>query len=310
MSRKGFTPLEAMEQSGSGKRLLTGFTLVEILVALIIMSLLVSLSVVTYQKTIRQTDDRACQQNLQVLAAAIDIYALENNALPLTLSKLSAEQIRLAYLKVVGQPKENSLLAFLNGLGGIKPAIAQSLGKYYGNDPKALRCPADKTTATGTSSYTLDAGPEKTFTNTTDLTAKNTGAIIYDGQSWHKIGIISPTTYQNGITPDGYSGDIVDYSALLGPNAKAVKKVSDLDINPQNGQLEDSECDSTCKAELKKITPLITIIGSGGDQEKVKGCHKVCYDLENLCKNGCLEDVDGCKERCKEAKKNCKARCH
>lgn len=250
MVKKAFAPLKATEQAGNSKSLLTGFTLIEILAALIIMSLLVSLSVVTYQKTIRQTEDRACQQNLQVLAAAIDIYALENNSLPVSLSKLNDEQIRLAHLKVFGQKKENRLLALLKGFWGIKPAIAQSLEKYYGNNPKARRCPADKTVSSDIhyTSYALDAGTGKTFQLIPDLTAKNTGAIVYDTSTWHKQGT---TTYANGITPDGYPGEIEDNSSSA-TITKQVKKVAELDSN-SNGQLEDSECDRACKAELKKI---------------------------------------------------------
>ncbi|MDO8747665.1 MAG: prepilin-type N-terminal cleavage/methylation domain-containing protein [Candidatus Omnitrophota bacterium] len=221
------------------------FTLVEIMIALIIVSVVVSLSIVTFQKTIEANNDKICRQNLKVLQGAIEIYTIENNALPATLSLLTPKQIYLAHEKVIGKPKENRLAGYFNNLIGIKPLFAD-LGKYYGNDPKVRRCPADKTSATGISSYALDAGSVgsgKTFTNTTELTTKNTGAIIYDDQPWH-------ITYANGITPDGYSGDIRDNQSAA-EITKQVRKVAEED-DDEDGELENSECDSKCKAELKK----------------------------------------------------------
>ena len=133
------------------------FTLVEIMIALIIVSVVVSLSIVTFQKTIEANNDRICRQNLKVLQGAIEIYTIENNALPVTLSRLTPEQIHLAYEKVIGKPKENRLAGYFNNLMGVKPLFAD-LGKYYGNDPKVRRCPADKDELTDSNhiSYSLN----------------------------------------------------------------------------------------------------------------------------------------------------------
>ena len=45
----------------------TGFTLVEILAAIIILSILTSLSIVAYQKTLETNDERICQQQQKIL---------------------------------------------------------------------------------------------------------------------------------------------------------------------------------------------------------------------------------------------------
>lgn len=178
------------------------FTLVEIMIALIIVSVLVSLSIITFQKTIEANNDKICRQNLKVLQGAIEIYTIENNALPATLSRLTPEQIHLAYEKVIGKPKENRLAGYFNNLIGIRPAIAQSLGKYYGNDPKVRRCPADKATAIGDSSYIRNPA----FTSKSDLENYPNTVLVSDKDFYHKKDIFSGETYQIGISPNGKYG--------------------------------------------------------------------------------------------------------
>ena len=182
------------------------FTLVEIMIALIIVAVLTSLSIVTFQKTIETNNDRICRQNLKVLQGAYEIYTIENNALPLTLSRLTPRQIHLAYEKVIGKPKENRLAGYFNNLIGIKPAIAQSLGKYYGNDPKVRRCPADKTVSSDSAytSYTLNPA----FTTKDDLDIYPDTVLLSDTTFYHKKDIFSAETYRIGISPSDKYGTI------------------------------------------------------------------------------------------------------
>ncbi len=127
-----------------GKR---SFTLVEILIVLVIVSILASLTITNYQKTVDAQRDKVCQQNLKVLQAAIDIYTLENSALPVSLGQLTPGQIHLAYQKVLGVQKENALLCLLKDIFCLKPAFAtpsgKSFRKYYGGERKVFLCPAD-----------------------------------------------------------------------------------------------------------------------------------------------------------------------
>lgn len=127
----------------------TGFTLVEVLVALIIIAVLAALSITTFQKTVQTHNEKLCQENLKALQGAIEIYTLENNALPVTLSQLTHEQINLAYSKVAGEAKENNFLVFFKNLLGIKPALAVPTlpARYYGSNIKVLKCPGDTTSA-------------------------------------------------------------------------------------------------------------------------------------------------------------------
>ena len=182
------------------------FTLVEIMIALIIVSVVVSLSIVTFQKTIEANNDRICRQKLKVLQGAIEIYALENNALPVTLSRLTPEQIHLAYEKVIGKPKENRLAGFFNNLMGVKPLFAD-LGKYYGNDPKVRRCPADKTVSSDTN-YTSYTKNDDVFKLKENLEEYPDTVLLSDTDYYHKKDMFSGEMYQIGISPNGKYGTI------------------------------------------------------------------------------------------------------
>jgi len=187
------------------------FTLVEIMIALIIVSVVVSLSIVTFQKTIEANNDRICRQNLKVLQGAIEIFTIENDALPVTLSRLTPEQIHLAYEKIVGKPKENRLAGYFNTLLGVKPLFAD-LGKYYGNDPKVRRCPADKIGA-GDSSYLLNTD---VFGLPDDLEKYPNTVLLSDTDFFHKKDIFSSETYRIGISPAGEYGTINQYGGTEG----------------------------------------------------------------------------------------------
>lgn len=183
-----------------------GFTLVEILTALVVLAVLVSISVAAYQKTVQFNEDKICKENQKVLKTAIDIYTMENNALPATLSLISPQQIYLAYQKVTnGRSKTNSLLARLADFLKAKTAIAGDLGKYYGNNPKVLKCPSDKSSSS--ESYTMNTSVFSSKDAYTNSANANT-AVIYDADNYHER-TLSSQTYQIGITPAGTVGEQV-----------------------------------------------------------------------------------------------------
>ena len=243
------------------------FTLVEIMIALIIVSVVVSLSIVTFQKTIEANNDKICRQNLKMLQGAIEIYTLENNALPTTLSRLTPEQIHLAYKKVIGKPKENRLAGYFNNLIGIKPLFAD-LGKYYGNDPKVRRCPADKTTATGESSYILNP----VFTSKDFLENHPDTMLLSDTNLFHKKDIFSGETYRIGISPAGEYGTINQGGVVKGDiyfdTDAASVATTDASFNCANYNGDKGKCkkykkkcewdneDETCKNKLYQGTPI------------------------------------------------------
>ena len=56
-----------------------GFTLMELLIVIIILAILISLSIPTYQKTIERAKDKEAIANLLLIQAAEKIYKLETN---------------------------------------------------------------------------------------------------------------------------------------------------------------------------------------------------------------------------------------
>lgn len=188
-----------------------GFTLVEILAAIIILSILTSLSIVAYQKTLETNDERICQQQQKILQGAIEAYTIENDSLPNELAQLKPEHIHLAYLKITGQRPGNKLMAFWQDFLGTRPATAQTLpelGKYYNYDTRILRCPDDKTASTD-SKYTSYKINTYDFIDTADLKdpVKANTALIYDKDAYHKKAFsLSGEKYQVSTGPTGLYG--------------------------------------------------------------------------------------------------------
>lgn len=163
------------------------FTIVEILVAMIILAILVSVSIAGYQKTLTIHNDRLCEQNLAALEAAIDVYTVEHDAMPDSFAKLEPRHIHLAYQKLYGSRK-NILTACLKVVFGIKPLYAESLERYYNYNKKVLICPADpagKNAASGYSSY--DFNPNSMTVEDLSDYNKDDLALICDHAAYHKV---------------------------------------------------------------------------------------------------------------------------
>ncbi len=135
-----------------------GFTVIEIIIGVVVMTVLGSLSMVGYQRY----QDRAAmlvdETNQKVLQAAVKLYAYDNNALPGSLSDLRHGDLRRAYAFVLEGKRPYTLLAFLGDqLGWVDIAEAAPLpGRYYNNDINTITCPGDPTPpAEGGISYAL-----------------------------------------------------------------------------------------------------------------------------------------------------------
>src|SRR3989338_8794192 len=159
------------------------FTLIEILVGLIIISILAALSMASYRKTIETNNERICRENLKTLWKAIDIYTMENDALPATLAQLTPRQIYLAHSQVVSEQKENLFLSSLRNILGIKPALAQSqpLARYYAGNRNVFCCPADTAAAPPT------AGGCPSAYQATSLCGSYYFVFTSDTVSWNSI---------------------------------------------------------------------------------------------------------------------------
>lgn len=70
-----------------------GFTLIELMTAIFIIALLMSITVPVYKRTVYRTELTACQHNLRNLATAINQYHTENKKYPDTLNEVLKEGI-------------------------------------------------------------------------------------------------------------------------------------------------------------------------------------------------------------------------
>lgn len=198
----------------AGLKLKKSFTLIEILAAVIIIAVLAGFSLVSYQKTLESGDKRVCEKNLQLLQAAIDIYTLENDSLPISLSSIKPQQWQKAYARIESHHSQrNKFLAFIKNIFIIKPATAQSLpslASYYNYEKRILRCPADKPQSpdAGYTSYNLNTSGMQDINSDGKISryelqnSQNANtALVYDRGAYHKRPF-SNETYQIAITPD------------------------------------------------------------------------------------------------------------
>lgn len=241
------------------------FTLVEVLIVLIILAVLASISVVGYQKAINANagDIVQCKNNLEVIAAAIDAYIAETNQPPASLVKLEPRHFYLAYQKVLQKHQRQPLLAFFNGLLGIKPAIAQTLPPaLYGNMHKVLVCPAETNYTTklnnpNYTSYAINTSNDVFDMTTHKLRRLSVYALVYDNADRHPR---SAPEFALGITPGKIKGRKNDND----------HKLSDL---PDTGTGEiDCNVNTDCTARC-----------NDNNHEDCKDCEDEAKDAKKAC---------------------------
>jgi prepilin-type N-terminal cleavage/methylation domain-containing protein len=122
------------------------FTLVEILIAVIILGIILTFAVPTYYNILEKAKSKVCEQNLNVLAEAVEIYALENDSLPASLSQLRQDHLDKAWAKILDKDSLKIKLAYyLVDLDKKGLAYAQTawVERYVGKI-KHLSCPSDQ----------------------------------------------------------------------------------------------------------------------------------------------------------------------
>ena len=135
------------------------FTVLELMVTVVIITIIVSLSSVGYARYKDRAAMLVDETNEKVLMAAVKLYAYDNNALPGSLSQLRDGDLERAYALVTEGKRPYTLLAFAQenlGLFDIAEAVPLP-SRYLGDNPqKILTCPVDSTPpSAGGVSYAL-----------------------------------------------------------------------------------------------------------------------------------------------------------
>ena len=88
-------PIAMLRRAKSSSR--RGFTLIELIIVMAIVSILMAIAVPQYQKSLRRTKETLLHSNLQTLRTVIDEYTFDKKKAPQTLQDLVAE----GYLRAV-----------------------------------------------------------------------------------------------------------------------------------------------------------------------------------------------------------------
>ncbi len=123
-----------------------GFSMMELMIAAVVLVILASVAVAGYAGYRARAAMLVDETNQKVLAAAVKLYAYDNNALPASLSELRPEHLERAFAMVIDGKRPYTLLAFLQEWVTVGVAEAVVLPpRYYNNDDGTLACPMDDT---------------------------------------------------------------------------------------------------------------------------------------------------------------------
>lgn len=137
------------------KRTRVGFTMMELMIATVVLLILASVAVAGYQGYRDRAAMLVDETNQKVLAAAVKLYAYDNNALPASLSQLEPRHLDRAFALVTEGKRPYTVLAYLKEWAGMGVAEAEALPpRYYDNNPRVLICPSKSPPS---ASYRLDA---------------------------------------------------------------------------------------------------------------------------------------------------------
>ena len=132
-----------------------GFSLLEVLIVCLIIAIIASIAIATYQRAAEKSDQLLCETREKLIYTAIKIYGLENAAIPASLSEVwpQYKDKALAELR-----EENRRLGFSSIRNWALPKVAeaQDFSGYYGKDITIITCPSDKTPPPGGISYTIN----------------------------------------------------------------------------------------------------------------------------------------------------------
>lgn len=196
----------------------SAFVLTEIIIACVIIAIIASIALATYQKAREKTDQLLCETREKLIYTAVKMSIYDTGVVPASLTKVWDEYKD----KAVAQLREennNSRFSFVKNWALVKVAEA-SFGDYYGNDISVITCPRDKTPPPTGVSYSIhSAAKGKTRTW---MKANPNATLLYETDSdggtrvhRHKIG---GQLICNVVTADGKPGKKYGQAKAPGQN--------------------------------------------------------------------------------------------
>ena len=121
--------------------------MIEILVALVVISILASTAIVNYQGYVDRAAMLQDETNLMVLQTAVKINAMDAGVVAGNISDLPQRDVEKAYAAVIEGKRPYTLLAYLQekwqSAWGDSVAEGGTFAAYYNRDLKTVTCPKD-----------------------------------------------------------------------------------------------------------------------------------------------------------------------
>lgn len=136
------------------------FSLSEVLTAVVILTILITIGIPISRSVVEQSRSKVCETNLRAIGAAIEIFTLEREQLPASLSQLQKQHIQKGWAKTLEH--QNSFLfrlaSFIASFSPEEQAHAEiSFFKdFLEGDLKAITCPLDQTPPPSGVSYGIN----------------------------------------------------------------------------------------------------------------------------------------------------------
>lgn len=242
------------------------FTIIEIMVAVIIVGILAVVGVPAYRNIVERGRTQMCGANLQALKTAFEIYVAEHNVVPGTLSELSTDEVEKAYARLMrSQGFEARWVAFLDRLSQRQYAFASLIQELGKGNTKLLMCPSDQrksqtkvsyginTVVAGLSKAEYDNLPVSTVVIADSDTAVFTDSSSASGGSPSESVGVQRHRYFQGLKADTF--------------ANAVTK---------GGWVRKNGAKNKCSQECRKLEPHDSFLGS----DKLKKAFE-CWSLCN-----------------------------
>jgi prepilin-type N-terminal cleavage/methylation domain-containing protein len=218
--KKGDGAMSSYQRSAG----IRAFTLIEIMIALVIIGVLATIAIPSYLNFIEDGKSQLCATNLEALKSAFDIYMVEHNVVPGDLGQLSPEAIDKAFARAIRTKGWNVKFAsFIERREKSGYAFASLVEELGQGNLKMLRCPSDIRHNTTKPSYginqSISSMSKEDYLNQPEniIIIADSDETIFIGEPLqrhkHSKGIVSPDIYANAITKGGW----VKKRGLRGP---------------------------------------------------------------------------------------------